>query len=83
MQEFKFSDLARNSTDVRHAAARAPITITERNKPRFVMMTYEAFEALRSRTQDPRRVLDVGNLSPDDKTELLAALEGSILPEDR
>lgn len=83
MQEFKFSDLARNSTDVRYAAARGPVTITERNKPRFVMMSYEEFQALQTRAKDPRRVLDVGNLSAEDKSELLAALEGSILPQDR
>jgi len=83
VQEFKVSDLARNSTDVRYAAARGPVMITERNKPRFVIMSYEDFQTLRDRTEDPRRVLDVHDLSRDDDAELHAALEGSILPEDR
>jgi prevent-host-death family protein len=46
MEQFSTSDLVRNIGDVTHAARRTPILITLHNKPRFVMMTIEAYELM-------------------------------------
>lgn len=75
MKEFPLTDLARKTSDVRHAAAREPIVITERSAKRFVLMSYEDYERLSARAQDPRRVLDMSNLPADDARILLEGLK--------
>ena len=52
MQTFRLSDLSRRTADVTHAAARAPVTLTDRDKPRFVVLAIEDYEALKSREPD-------------------------------
>ncbi len=83
MRTFALSELARNSGAVRHEAARAPVTITDRNQPRFVLMAIEDYEKLSRLAQDPRRVLDLANLSEPDTKWVGDALDRLILDEDR
>ncbi len=78
MKEYALTDLARKTSDVRHAATREPIVITERNAKRFVLMSYEDYERLSTRAQDPRRVLDMANLSADDAQILLEGLKSYL-----
>lgn len=54
------------------AADRQPVTITKHDKPRFVLMTYNSFEAMKSRG-DPRRVYAAGE-APQELVDI-------ILPE--
>lgn len=75
MKEYPLTDLARKTSDVRHAAAREPVLITERNAKRFVLMSYEDYERLSARAQDPRRVLDMSALPADDAQNLLEGLK--------
>lgn len=72
MRNFSTSELVRDIREVTHAAARAPVVITQHNKPRFVLMAIEDYERL-SRPADPRRVFGAGE-APDE----IAAL---FLPE--
>ncbi len=83
MRTFALSELARKSGAVRHEAARGPVAITDRNQPRFVLMAIEDYERLRERARDPRRVLDLANLTGADAEMLADELDRLILDEDR
>ncbi|MHB0667099.1 type II toxin-antitoxin system prevent-host-death family antitoxin [Roseomonas mucosa] len=72
MRSFSTSELVRDIREVTHAATRAPVTITQHSKPRFVLMAIEDYERL-SRPADPRRVFGAG-----EAPEEIAAL---FLPE--
>jgi prevent-host-death family protein len=73
MKRFSTAQLARNVGDVTHAASQGPVTITQHRKPRFVMMSIESYERMRS--LDPRRAYRVEE-TPDDVAEwLLPALD--------
>jgi prevent-host-death family protein len=65
MKSFSTGDLSRKIGDVTHAASQAPVTITQHNKPRYVMMSVEAFRRL-----DPRRAYGVDEV-PDEIAEWL------------
>jgi prevent-host-death family protein len=68
------SDLSRRSGDMITEALQHPITITQRNKPRFVMMSYPEYLELRRRA-DPRRVLKIGDLTEAELDEMQRALD--------
>lgn len=72
MQTFSTVELLRDIKTVTMAADRQPVAITQHRKPRYVLMTYDDFEAMTARA-DPRKVYGA-NETPAD----LAAL---ILPE--
>ena len=65
MKSFSTGDLSRKIGDVTHAASQAPISITQHNKPRYVMMSVETFQRL-----NPRRVYGVDEV-PDEIAEWL------------
>jgi prevent-host-death family protein len=83
MKSFPLSDLARNTAAVRHEAARAPVAITERNTPRFVLMAIEDFERLTGQRNDPRRAYKLNDMPPEDAELLIAGLAPHILEADR
>ena len=83
MRSFPLSELARNTAAVRHEATRAPVTITERNTPRFVLMAIEDFEKLAGRVEDPRRSYKLRDMPRDDADLLIAGLDQHILDADR
>lgn len=70
MKTFSTGDLSRKIGDVTHAASQAPISITQHNKPRYVMMSVETFQRL-----DPRRVYSVDNTPPEIADWLVPQLE--------
>ncbi|WP_027997600.1 type II toxin-antitoxin system Phd/YefM family antitoxin [Sinorhizobium arboris] len=72
MQKFSTVDLLRNIKTVTMAADRQPVAITQHRKPRYVLMTYDEFEAMKSRA-DPRRVYAAGE-APKELVDI-------ILPE--
>lgn len=61
---FSTSDLSRKSGDIIAEALRHPVTITQRNKPRLVLMSIEDFEQLR-RHGDPRRAMRMDQIPED------------------
>ena len=72
MEKFSTVELLRDIKTVTMAADRQPVTITQHRKPRYVLMTYDEFEALKSRG-DPRRTY-----GPNEAPSDLAAM---IIPE--
>ena len=81
MKEFSKAELVRNLGDVTHAASQGPIAITHHSKPRFVMMSIEAYEAVRALPEDPRRVYRTSETPEELKAVLLPQLEAFIAGE--
>lgn len=70
---YSTSDLSRKSGDIIAEALRHPVTITQRNKPRLVLLNIEDYERL-MRQSDARSVGTLDTM-PD---ELFAELEASV-----
>lgn len=51
MTEYSTSDLSRKSGDVIAEALRRPVTITQRNKPRLVLLSIEDYRRLKARAE--------------------------------
>lgn len=68
------SDLSRRSGDIIAAAFKAPVTLTQRNKPRFVLVTVELFDEL-MRKADPREVSKTSDMPADLANEFRGAAE--------
>jgi len=49
MTEYSTSDLSRKSGDIIAEALRRPVTITQRNKPRLVLLSIEDYRTLIAR----------------------------------
>ncbi len=54
MAEYSTSDLSRRSGDIIAAALRKPVTITQRSKPRLVLLNIEDYRRLTARADKPR-----------------------------
>jgi prevent-host-death family protein len=74
---FSTSDLSRKSGDIIAEALRHPVTITQRNKPRLVLMNVEDYEKL-VRAADPRRAYRTEE-APDEIRDLLLSTVDEIL----
>ncbi len=61
-KRYSTSDLSRKSGDIIAEALRHPVTLTQRNKPRLVIMNVEDYEKMRKQA-DPRRALTIDQLS--------------------
>jgi hypothetical protein len=70
MQKFSTVELLRDIKTVTMAADRQPVTITQHRKDRYVLMTYDDFEAMKQKV-DPRKVYGPNEAPPE-----LAALIG-------
>lgn len=70
---YSTSDLSRKSGDIIAEALRHPVTITQRNKPRLVLLNIEDYQRL-MRQSDARAVGTLHTM-PD---ELLAEFETSV-----
>jgi prevent-host-death family protein len=73
MASFTTSDLSRRSGDIIAEALRAPVTITQRNKPRLVLLSVEDYRRLAARG-DTRKAGTIDTM-PDD---LLADVERAV-----
>ncbi len=69
MQKFSTVDLDQQLGNVKAAASRAPVVITEHRKDRFVLMHIDEFKELKSKA-NPRRVYGRGE-TPKQLAELL------------
>ncbi len=74
MIEFPSTAITRSSGELLDLADKEPVTITRYNKPRYVMMSADAYRHLRKRAEDPRKVYSAAE-APD---EHLAMLEASL-----
>jgi prevent-host-death family protein len=73
-RSYSTSDLSRNAGDVIAEALRRPVTLTQRNKPRLVLMNIDEYQEMRRRA-DPRRVVRIGELTEEELDALEAALD--------
>ncbi len=69
MQKFSTVDLDQQLGNVKAAASRAPVVITEHRKDRFVLMHIDEFKELKAKA-NPRRVYGRGE-TPKQLAELL------------
>ena len=67
MTEYSTSDLSRRSGDIIAEALRRPVTITQRNKPRLVLLSIEDYRRLMSKA-DTRKAGRLETM-PDDLFE--------------
>lgn len=67
MAKYSTSDLSRKSGDIIAEALRRPVTITQRNKPRLVLLSIEDYRRLTART-DTRKAGRLETM-PDDLFE--------------
>ncbi|EJL58295.1 MULTISPECIES: prevent-host-death protein [unclassified Rhizobium] len=73
MEKFSTVELLRDIKTVTMAADRQPVAITQHRKARYVLMTYDDFEAMKQKG-DPRRAYGPNEAPPE-----LAALIGPEL----
>jgi prevent-host-death family protein len=64
MTSYSTSDLSRKSGDIIAEALRRPVTITQRNKPRLVLLSIEDYRELTARA-DTRKAGQLDTM-PDD-----------------
>jgi hypothetical protein len=81
MQKFTTVDLLRDIKTVTMAADRQPVAITQHRKPRYVLMTYDEFEAMKSRS-NPRRVYGP-NEAPQDLVDIILPELDRLIEEGR
>jgi prevent-host-death family protein len=67
MTEYSTSDLSRRSGDIIAEALRRPVTITQRNKPRLVLLSIEDYRRLTAKA-DTRKAGRLETM-PDDLFE--------------
>ena len=65
MANYSTSDLSRKSGDIIAEALRKPVTITQRNKPRLVLLSVEDYRRLVARA-DTREVGTLDSMSDED-----------------
>jgi len=68
MKQFTTGDLNKQIGDITDAASREPVMLTRHKKPRFVLMSYEHYERMRTGC-DPRRAYPISEM-PDEHAEL-------------
>lgn len=71
MRQFTTGDLNKQVGDVTDAASREPVVLTKHRKPRFVLMSYEYYERMRT-GGDPRCAYRASDM-PEEHRELFAA----------
>jgi prevent-host-death family protein len=75
------SDLSRKSGDIIAEALRRPVTITQRNKPRLVLLNADDYAQLRKQA-DPRRVGTIETMDDELFEQFKAAVEALDESED-
>lgn len=74
MTRYSTSDFSRKSGDIIAEAMRRPVTITQRNKPRLVLLSIEDYRRLMARG-DTREVGTLATMPDDDFAAFRRAVE--------
>lgn len=74
MPRFSTSDLSRKSGDIIAEALRKPVTITQRNKPRLVLLSIEDYRRLTARG-DTRKAGTLDAISDKDFIDFRRAVD--------
>lgn len=77
MLQFSSTDLGNKTGDVLAAAAQEPVAIARHGKRRFVLLTTERFETLKT-SGDPRVARRTADIPPEEGALLVAELERHI-----
>lgn len=75
MTEYSTSDLSRRSGDIIAEALRRPVTITQRNKPRLVLLSIEDYRKLTARA-DARKAGRLESMPDELFEDLKVAVTG-------
>lgn len=78
---YSTSDLSRKSGDIIAEALRRPVTITQRSKPRLVLMNVEDYARMRARG-DTRRVGTLESMDDELFEQVKAAVEAYAAEKD-
>jgi prevent-host-death family protein len=81
MARYSTSDLSRKSGDIIAEALRKPVTITQRNKPRLVLLSIEDYRRLRARA-DTRKSGTLAGMSDKDFADFRRAVEAYAAERD-
>jgi prevent-host-death family protein len=82
MTRYSTSDLSRKSGDIIADALRRPVTITQRNKPRLVLLSIEDYRRLTA-GGDTRRAGTLATMSDKDFAAFRRAVEDYAESDDR
>jgi prevent-host-death family protein len=74
MNHYSTSDLSRRAGDIIADALRSPVTITQRNKPRLVLLSIEDYRRLTERN-DPRKAGTLDAMSDETFEKFKLAIE--------
>ncbi len=74
MTRYTTSDLSRKSGDIIAEALRKPVTITQRNKPRLVLLSIEDYRRLTARA-DARKAGTLATMPDEDFAGFRRAVE--------
>ena len=74
MARYSTSDLSRKSGDIIAEALRKPVTITQRNKPRLVLLSIEDYRRLTARA-DTRKSGTLATMSDKEFADFRRAVE--------
>ena len=74
MRQFTTGDLNKQVGVVTDAAAREPVVLTKHRKPRFVLMSYEHYERMRT-GGDPRQAHHVSEMPEEHRGLFLAEID--------
>ncbi|MGC8536559.1 MAG: type II toxin-antitoxin system prevent-host-death family antitoxin [Rhizomicrobium sp.] len=81
MPRYTTSDLSRKSGDVIADALRGPVTITQRNKPRLVLLSIEDYRRLMSRA-DSRKAGTLSTMSDEDFVDFRHAVDAYVAEDE-
>jgi prevent-host-death family protein len=81
MARYSTSDLSRKSGDIIAEALRKPVTITQRNKPRLVLLSIEDYRRLTAKA-DTRKSGTLAAMSDKDFADFRRAVEAYAAERD-
>ena len=79
MRTFSTSDLSRKSGDIIASALQGPVSISQRGKPRLIMLSVEQYEALTARDVDRRVVGATADMPANLAKDIGQAIDGYLL----
>ncbi|MFT8862576.1 MAG: type II toxin-antitoxin system prevent-host-death family antitoxin [Acetobacter syzygii] len=79
MLTFSTSDLSRKSGDIIASALQGPVSISQRGKPRLIMLSVEQYEALIARDVDRRVVGATADMPANLAQDIGHAIDGYLL----
>ncbi len=79
MRTFSTSDLSRKSGNIIASALQGPVSISQRGKPRLIMLSVEQYEALTARDVDRRVVGATADMPANLAKDIGQAIDGYLL----